>query len=92
MATEAAGTAAGGLATARDGWDDRDEAARAEPPRPGDGRRRALAAAGAAFRGDHAAARAIAAAEDWPEVAQHSRELDQALVEPDTRLPPFLSS
>jgi hypothetical protein len=58
------------LAATRAGWSDRDAAARAERASGGGARRAALAAARAAARGDHAAARAISAAEDWPEVAQ----------------------
>ncbi|MEU0156807.1 hypothetical protein [Micromonospora fulviviridis] len=80
-AVEAAGAAAGKLATARTGWDDRDQAARAEHAGRGSARHAALAAAAAAARGDHATARAISAADvdDWPEVAQPGAGLPPGL-------------
>ncbi|MEV0006362.1 hypothetical protein AB0H28_29335 [Micromonospora sp. NPDC050980] len=65
-----AAAAAAELATARAGWTERDAAAAAERAGTGGARRAALAAARAAGRGDHAAARAIAAADEWPAVAQ----------------------
>jgi hypothetical protein len=65
-----AAAAAAELATVRAGWAERDAAAAAERAGGGGARRAALAAARAAARGDHTAARAIAVAEDWPDVAQ----------------------
>ncbi|SCL43869.1 hypothetical protein GA0070606_0061 [Micromonospora citrea] len=67
---------AAAVATARDAaraeWHSREQARQAERAGPGTGRHAALAAARAAARGDHAAARAIAATDvqDWPAVAQ----------------------
>jgi hypothetical protein len=67
-----AAVAAAELATARAGWTERAAAAATERAGTGAARRAALAAARAAGRGDHAAARAIAAADvdEWPPVAQ----------------------
>ncbi|WP_225854382.1 hypothetical protein [Micromonospora sp. ALFpr18c] len=71
VATAVAGEAAGRLATARAGWDDRDRGAQQERAGRGSARRAALAVAAAAARGEHAPARAMSAdVEDWPEVAQ----------------------
>lgn len=71
------------MATARDGaraeWAAREQARQDERAGPGTGRHAALAAARAAGRGDHTAARTIAATtpqpahattSDWPDVAQ----------------------
>ncbi|WP_025620724.1 hypothetical protein [Salinispora cortesiana] len=51
-------------------WAVREQARQAERSGPGHGRHAALAAARAAARGDHTAARAISAADDWPDVPQ----------------------
>ncbi|WP_019899959.1 hypothetical protein [Salinispora arenicola] len=66
---EATATAASREAT-RAEWAVREQARRAERSGPGHGRHAALAAARAAARGDHTTARAISAAEDWPDVPQ----------------------
>ncbi|MFY1599822.1 hypothetical protein [Micromonospora sp. WMMD737] len=69
---EQAAVSAAAMATHRAGWNERDTVAQAERAGPGAGRHAAIAVARAAARGDHAAARAIAAApeSDWPETAQ----------------------
>lgn len=65
-----AATAATARNATRAEWAAREQARQDERAGPGRGRHAALAAARAAARGDHTAARAISAAEDWPDVPQ----------------------
>lgn len=60
-------------------WAVREQAHRAERSGPGHGRHATLAAARAAARGDHTAARAISAA-DWPDVAQPGAGLPPSML------------